>query len=698
MVDAVLGELQDRFFVGREAECRLFADCLAGRRKEWRVLNVHGPGGVGKSTLLDAFRRLAERGGAFCLLRDAADLPRVPTAMVERLQESLRFLHEEAARRPVAVLLDSYEELVTLDRWLRAEFLARLPERAVVVIAGRHPLAELWRDSPAWRQLVHALPLAPFGLDLTRRYLSLHGVEDETLVRAAWESTHGLPLAIALAAALAGEEGRAALEGAADHPEVVAELARRWLREVPDDRLRTLVEAAAVVRRFHQDVLARMMGAPVAPADFDRLASLSFARLEGEGWTIHGAVRSALVRDLRLRSPTTLHAYRQRALEYLAELLARPGPNPEWGTVLSDFFYLLGDALVGAAFFPHETGAQDRGLHVVPAVTADLPELDAYVAACRHRAQTEGPAYFHMVDPATGVRFTFPYLWVDFTRVPLDFRALLDLGPGVVRLARDALGNLCGVSVVIPVNADTLPFLEAQPVTRTYFRRLSQAERAEYALPPERTAAWFIRHLHTRDLGDAGARGVLFRDLFRLAFQNGRLLTSSPAPFFQNLIRRCGFVEVAGATHHDFGADLPSPTYVLDVRGPRLAALLSNLIHGGMPPDHPQARTVAGVLAERLAVWAAESTRALQVAPPRVQVSSDADRAEGRAAGVLARLTPREREVALAVLDGLANIEIAERLGIQVLTVKKHLTRIFEKAGVQSRTQLIRRLIAEGIR
>lgn len=341
---------------------------------------------------------------------------------------------------------------------------------------------------------------------------------------------------------------------------------------------------------------------------------------------------------------------------------------------------------------------EERGLHVVPATAADLPELDANAAACRRRAEAEGPAAFEVVDPATGARFTFPYLWVDFLRAPLDFHALLDLAPGVVRLTRDAPGRLCGVSVVIPVNAETLPFLEAQPVTRTYFRRLRTAERAEYAVPPAETAAWFIRHLHTADLADAAARGALFRDLFRLAFRNGRLLTSSPAPFFQDLVRRCGFVEVAGATHHDFGADLPSPTYILDVRGPRLAALLSTLIHGGAPPDDARAGAVTRLLAERLAAWAAESARLGQPAPSGVGAAPAPDRTAPHGAGTLAGLTPREREVALAVLDGLSNAEIAARLRVSMLTVKKHLSRVFEKAGVRSRTQLIRKLIGEAVR
>lgn len=726
---AALRGWRDHFFVGREGERRLFAACLADPVAGGPILNVHGPGGVGKSALLDAFRRLAEDAGALWVYVDVADLPRSPERAAARLAtllslpgqsgpalgDALGALHAEAARRPVAVALDSYEAASALDRWLREAFLARLPERAAIVIAGRHPLEEVWRGDPAWRQLVRPVPLAPFDLDLTREFLARHGVADEALVGAAWVSTRGHPLALALAAALVRREGAGALARAAARPEVVAELARRWLREAPDGRLRELVEAAAVVRRFDQDLLAHLSERPVSGREFRRLAALSFVRLGRSGWSFHGLVRSALVGELRWRAPTRLAALRRRALEHCARRLTAPDRDPDWGTALEEFFHLLGDALIGAAFFPTEDGEDADELEVLPAGPADLPDLQAYFHACRRRAEEEGPAAFEVLDPETGERFTYPYLWVDFVRAPLDFPTLVGLGPGAVRVARDARGALRGVSVVIPVNARTLPFLEAQPVTRAYFRALPAAERRAYTVPEERTAAWFIRHLHTCRLEDAAARGALFRDLFQLAFRDGRLLTSSPAPFFQDLLRRCGFVEVPGGTHHDFGADCPSPTYILDVRGPRLAHLLTRLIHGGQPPspadeggDGPAgatagdpaggtgsigAGTLAAALAERLTAWAAASA---SQAPAPAPIPAGVARPPGGGT-ILDRLTPREREVALAVLDGLSNAEIADRLGIALLTVKKHLTRIFEKVQVASRTQLIRRLLSSGV-
>jgi DNA-binding NarL/FixJ family response regulator len=50
-------------------------------------------------------------------------------------------------------------------------------------------------------------------------------------------------------------------------------------------------------------------------------------------------------------------------------------------------------------------------------------------------------------------------------------------------------------------------------------------------------------------------------------------------------------------------------------------------------------------------------------------------------------LTPREREVLELVAEGLANKNIARRLGISDRTVKSHLTSVFQAIGVVDRTQ-----------
>ncbi len=72
-------------------------------------------------------------------------------------------------------------------------------------------------------------------------------------------------------------------------------------------------------------------------------------------------------------------------------------------------------------------------------------------------------------------------------------------------------------------------------------------------------------------------------------------------------------------------------------------------------------------------------------------------RTELRAAGGATRperapatreLTPQELEVALAVARGATNREVAAALFVSPKTVEVHLTRIFKKLGIRSRTQL----------
>jgi DNA-binding NarL/FixJ family response regulator len=66
-----------------------------------------------------------------------------------------------------------------------------------------------------------------------------------------------------------------------------------------------------------------------------------------------------------------------------------------------------------------------------------------------------------------------------------------------------------------------------------------------------------------------------------------------------------------------------------------------------------------------------------------------------RPAGVMS-LSAREQAVIRRVVEGRTNDEIAGQLGIATKTVETHLGRLFERAGVASRTELATRALREG--
>ncbi len=120
----------------------------------------------------------------------------------------------------------------------------------------------------------------------------------------------------------------------------------------------------------------------------------------------------------------------------------------------------------------------------------------------------------------------------------------------------------------------------------------------------------------------------------------------------------------------------------LIVRALRLGA------NGFLLKDTPPARIVAAVQA----VVAGEATLSPQVTAQLIaQVTapdSVAGNARQRAKALLAGLSERERDVALAIGEGLSNAEIAARLYLSVATVKAHVGRLFVKLEVENRVQI----------
>lgn len=82
-----------------------------------------------------------------------------------------------------------------------------------------------------------------------------------------------------------------------------------------------------------------------------------------------------------------------------------------------------------------------------------------------------------------------------------------------------------------------------------------------------------------------------------------------------------------------------------------------------------------------------------QAIPPMPLRPEPANAEPDPLAADLAGLTPRQRDIAALIAEGLPNKHIAERLGIREGTVKVHSTAIFRSLHVQNRTEMVSRLL-----
>src|SRR5262245_4934074 len=73
-------------FVGREAELELFRSALLAAQPPFVVLHLYGPGGVGKTTLLREYARVAAESSRPVILLDGRNIDPSPTGFLLALR------------------------------------------------------------------------------------------------------------------------------------------------------------------------------------------------------------------------------------------------------------------------------------------------------------------------------------------------------------------------------------------------------------------------------------------------------------------------------------------------------------------------------------------------------------------------------------------------------------------------------------
>ena len=432
---ATLGQavcaLEEQWFVGRTQELRIFEQWLsASDASTPEILNVCGPGGIGKTALLTAFRRVARSAGREVVLADARAFSAAPGELLEALgggpiEAVVRRLNE---CQPV-LLLDGVEDTGGRESALRERLLAHLDARIRVVVGSRRSLSQLWANDALWHQLVRPLLLAGLPPDDIRAYLARRGVTDARLVEQILGLTRGHPLGVSLAADVALRRRLTPLDAAPEWHLAVRSLVNRLLDD-HEAALREFLETASILRQFDEATLVAVSGhRGEGLTPFANLCDLSIVQPTQHGLALHEDIRRIVADDLRWRDPSRYATLRERAVAYYRER-TRSAPPVERARLVCDWLFLSEQHRLRTALFGDDPSGE---VHVDVGQPGDHAAVQgAWRRWLGEPAATSGDG----LDP------------------------LLAWAGTRLRVARDQRGSVLGFGAFVPVSASTLPMLQ----------------------------------------------------------------------------------------------------------------------------------------------------------------------------------------------------------------------------------------------
>ena len=462
IADLLASERQRRF-VGRQQEIETFRALLLSDRPAFVAWHINGPGGVGKTTLLDAIGRAALAAGRPVVRVDGRNIEASPLGFLVALSQALDGdrcdLDAVIDRWPAGglLLVDTFELLGAVDAWLRDTLLPRFPAGSLVIIAGRHEPRAEWRAQGDWAALTRVQRLGNLEPEESRTYLARCGVavshHDEALA-----FTRGHPLALSLTASVLTRGERLTPSRLEAEPEVVRLLIERFVQDVPTPEHRLALHACVTARAITEPLLAAALDRADVRELFEWLGHLSFVEYGPYGLFPHDLARDVVYMDFRWRDPDAAFRVTERIIARLYERLEHTRGVDQ----LRVWFDLIYVQRYNTNLRPYLEWAGFSTTYAEPATASDHAAILAMVA--RHEGEASA---------------TIAGYWL--TRQPQAFLA-----------ARSLAGDLIGFAAHLRLDPVTADDLRVDPAMAG---AVAQAERHGPPAPGEHmTYCRFMMH------------------------------------------------------------------------------------------------------------------------------------------------------------------------------------------------------------
>ena len=536
-----IGELlesrQRALFVNREEELRRFESWLCG---DSPLLAVTGPGGVGKSALLRACADRLDAMQRRVVLVDGRTIEPSPEGLSHAIVGDPRAdVAEYLNATNATLMLDTFEDLAPVTTHLQRDVLVNLDESIRVVLAGRRRLTGPWLE---WAPVIEHIDLDVLPPDAALTYLRRRGVAAEPSQKIV-DISGGHPLALALAADMATQLGIEPFSSAPEWRIAVQQLVAELLRDVRDPTMRALIEAAAAVRQFSEEMLGAMVGDGLdVRHGYTELSRLSAVRPGRDGLLLHDDIRRLLVEAMERTRPDRLRELRRRARAFIRDRVSHGlAPRDEW--LMVEYLYLLEDSAIQGGYFPPETW----GAWTEPLRLEDIERLmeihSQWVAALRLTPFRPPP---EEADPEIA-------------------RALLSVSECDV--LRDPAGQPVAFAYLAPINARTLSLLPAGGPVKTLVARALELQAADALSRSD--ASTDVFYMSTIVIGPTEhfqeAVAILGRGGMRFMLRNILVLGCTGEPIYGGAMERTGFTKLPSVGRAATG-DVPVHGYFLDLR------------------------------------------------------------------------------------------------------------------------------------